>query len=163
MQRSHVTRAASFLAREPARPRIVGVLAQAPGGARELGGVGRGDIAGAAVRDHLEGPARVGGSQHRLLGQERLVRDHPEVLVDGRVVDGEAAGVERRELVLVDAPRELGAAVQPRSAASDSSRTRSGPSPAITTRSAGSSAAASSRRSFPAARSSRPTERTKSP
>ena len=58
----------------------------------------------------------------------------PEVLVDRRVVDGEAARVEVGEL----APRRPGPSKRtrpsrPRSRASSSSRSRSGPSPAITT------------------------------
>ena len=100
MQLSQVTRAAMLPARLPVRARLVRVLAQAPGGARELGGIGRGDEPRAAVGDDLERAAGVRRRQHGLLGQERLVRHHPEVLVDGRVVDGEAASVERGELRL---------------------------------------------------------------
>ncbi len=42
-------------------------------------------------RHRLERAARVVRGDDRLLGQERLVRHQPEVLVDRRVVDGEAA------------------------------------------------------------------------
>src|SRR5207248_3978044 len=49
---------------------------------------------------------------HRLLGEERLVRDHPEILVDRRVVDGEAARVEIRQLALVDSAGEAHAPVE---------------------------------------------------
>ena len=92
--------------------RLVRVLAQASGRARELAGLGCGDEPGAAVGDDLERSAGVRRGQHRLLREERLVRHHPEVLVDGGVEDGETAGVERRELGLVDPARELGAPVQ---------------------------------------------------
>ena len=61
------------------------------------------DDSGAAIGDDLEGAACVGGRHHRLLGQECLVRDHPEVLVHRGVVDSEAACVQTRELFLVDA------------------------------------------------------------
>ena len=88
------------------------MLAEPPRGAGELGGVGSGDEPRPTVGDHLERPARVGRRQHGLLGQERLVGDHPEVLVDRRVVDGETACVQRGELGFVDAAGELGAAVQ---------------------------------------------------
>ena len=163
MHASQVTRAASRCPRCPNARASSGCSRSRAARARELGGVRCGHEPRAAVRDHLERAAGVGRRQHRLLGQERLVGNHPEVLVDRGVVDGEAAGVERGELVLVDAAGELGAPVQPRSRASDSSRSRSGPSPVTTTRSAGSSAAASSSRSIRFARSSRLTERTKSP
>ena len=68
---------------------------------------------GLAVADDLERAARVGRRHDRLPGEERLVRDHPEVLVDRRVVDGEAARVEVGEPLVVDAAGELDLAVQP--------------------------------------------------
>src|SRR5207244_12365550 len=42
---------------------------------------------GLTVAEDLERPARVGRRHDRLLGQERLVRHQPEVLVERRVVD----------------------------------------------------------------------------
>ena len=94
------------------RARVVDVLAQPGAGLRDGGGRGSQTRPGAAVGDDLERAARVGRRDDRLLGQERLVRDHPEVLVDGRVVDGEAARVEVGELLLVDAAGERRAAVE---------------------------------------------------
>ena len=70
-----------------------------------------GHEAGDAVGDDLERPARVGRRHHRLLGQERLVRHHPEVLVHRRVVDGEAARIQVGELLLRDTAEEARAAV----------------------------------------------------
>ena len=128
---SHVTARRSAVPRDPHGDRLV-----APRGrpaSRERGGDRVGarldDEPGRAVVDDLERPAGVGRRHDRLLGEERLVRHHPEVLVDRRVVDGEAARVEVGELLLGDA---AGEARRGRSA-SDSSRSRSGPSPTITT------------------------------
>jgi len=81
-------------------------------GARKLDGLGRDDNAGLAVANDLERAAGIGRRDHGLLGQERLVRNHPEVLVDRRVVDGEAARVQVGEPLVVDATRELDLAVQ---------------------------------------------------
>ncbi len=66
----------------------------------------------ASVRDDLERPAGVGRRQHGLLREEGLERHHPVVLVDRRVVDGEAARVQVRELALGDAAREASAPVE---------------------------------------------------
>ena len=79
---------------------------------RELGRLGRDDDARLAVADDLERTARVDGRHDRLRREERLVGDHAEVLVDGRVVHGEAARVEVGERVAVDAAGELDLAVQ---------------------------------------------------
>ena len=68
------------------------------------------------VRPVLDGhgdPPRVRGRDDRLLGAVGLVGDHPVVLVDGRVVDGEAGRVELGQLVVADAAGEGGAAVEP--------------------------------------------------
>ena len=111
MQPSHVTRSATAF---PARPHAcasspcAGEVRARP---RELGRLGRDDDAGLAVADDLERAAGVGRRHHRLRGEERLVRHHPEVLVDRRVVDGEAARVEVGEPLVVDAAGELDAAV----------------------------------------------------
>ena len=84
--------------------------------------------------DDLERPAGVGRRDHRLLGEERLVRDHAEVLVDRRVVDGEAASRRgRRARPRRRDPRST-RPLRPRSRASSSSRSRSGPSPTMTHR-----------------------------
>ena len=64
------------------------------------------------VDDHLERPAGVLRRDDGLLGEERLVGHHPEVLVDGRVVDGEAAGVEIGQLVVAHPASEGDAAVE---------------------------------------------------
>ena len=69
--------------------------------------------AGAAILHDLERPARVGRRHDRLLREERLVWHEAEVLVDRRVVDGEAARVEVGQLVVRDAAREDGTAVEP--------------------------------------------------
>ena len=58
------------------------------------------------------GPPASRGRDHRLLGEERLVRDHPEVLVHGRVEDRQAARVEVGELLVVDPAGEADAAVE---------------------------------------------------
>ena len=92
---------------------LVRVLAKAAGGTGELARIRCGDETRATVGDDLERPAGVRRRQNGLLGEERLVRHHPEVLVDGCVVDGEAASVERRELGLADPAGELRATVQP--------------------------------------------------
>ena len=95
--------------------------------------------------------------------EERLVRDEPVVLVHRRVVDAEAARVEIGELVVgLTRPVNVARPSRPRSCASCSSRSRSGPSPAITMRTPGACAAASISRSIRFARSSRLTERMKS-
>ena len=61
-------------------------------------GLGWDDAARGAVVHDLERPTRVGRCDHRLAGEERLVRPETEVLVDGRVVGGKAGGVEIGEL-----------------------------------------------------------------
>ena len=58
------------------------------------------------------GPAGVGGRDDGLLGEKRLEGHHAEVLVHGRVVDGEAASVEVGQLGLVDAAGERHAPVE---------------------------------------------------
>ena len=114
MARSQVTLAATALARAGRRPaRLVEVVAKPgrrPRRPRPASGATTSPVR--AVVDDLERPAGVGRRDDRLLGEERLVRDHPEVLVDGRVVDGEAARVEVGELVVADAAGERGAAVE---------------------------------------------------
>ena len=64
------------------------------------------------IGDDLERAAGVRRRDDRLLGEKRLVGNHAEVLVHRRVVDGEAACVEPRELFLVDAPGEACAPVE---------------------------------------------------
>ena len=64
------------------------------------------------VGDDLERPACVRRREDGLLREERLERNHPVVLVHGRVVDGEAARVEVGELGLGHAAREPRAPVQ---------------------------------------------------
>ncbi len=113
MQPSQVTRSATAL---PARPHAFAsssVRGEVRARLRERGRLGRDDDAGLAVVDDLERPAGVGRRHDGLLGQERLVRNHPEVLVDRRVVDGEAARVEIGEPLVVDAAGELDLAVEP--------------------------------------------------
>ena len=73
--------------------------------------IGIDDAAGRAVVDDVERPAGVGRRDHRLAGEERLVRPEAEVLVDRRVVGGEARGVEVGQLRRVDASREADPAV----------------------------------------------------
>src|SRR5439155_12474591 len=58
------------------------------------------------VGDDRGRAAGVGRDQYRLLREESLERYHPEVLVDRRVVDGEAASVEVGELCGGDPPGE---------------------------------------------------------
>ena len=70
------------------------------------------DAARLAVADDVERPAGIGRRHHRLLGQEGLERDHPEVLVDRRVEDRAAAGVEVCQLRLGDAAGEADAPVR---------------------------------------------------
>ena len=96
MQRSHVTRSASCAAGAPELRRLVGMLAEPgdPAAARRLAGARTSPVA--PVGHDLERPAGVGRRQDGLLGEERLVGHHPEVLVDRRVVDGEAASRRAR-------------------------------------------------------------------
>ena len=61
----------------------------------------------------VEWSARVRHRHDRLLREEGLVRDETVVLVDGRVVDAETAGVEIGQLLVADPPGERGAAVEP--------------------------------------------------
>ena len=70
------------------------------------------DEPGLAIVDDIERATGIGRRDHRLLGEERLVRPHPEVLVDRRVVDGEAAGVEIGKLVARDATTKVDTPVQ---------------------------------------------------
>src|SRR5205823_4994076 len=92
--------------------RVIDVLAQPRTCFRERCRPRLTDDPGAAISDDFERAAGVGGRDHRLLGQKGFVRDHPEVLVHRRVVDREAACVQTRELLLVDATREARAAVE---------------------------------------------------
>ena len=62
--------------------------------------------AGAPVLDDLERAAGVRRRDDRLLREERLVRDEAQVLVDRRVVDGEAARVLLGERGVVEPPGE---------------------------------------------------------
>ena len=159
-QASQVTRSAIAL---PARPHAFASstwLGEVRAGPGELGGLGRDDDPGLAVVDDLERAAGVDRRHDRLPGEERLVRDHPEVLVERRVVDGEAARVEIGEPLVVDAADELDLAVQPGGEPLEplavgpvAGRSRS--------RSPGSRFAASISRSIRFARSSRFTESTK--
>ena len=71
------------------------------------------DETGATVGDDLERPAGVRRRQHRFLGEECLVRNHAEVLVDRCVVDDEAACIEVGELLLVDTSGEARPSVEP--------------------------------------------------
>ena len=112
MQLSQVTRAASSCPAAPNASASPRCSRSQPAASASAGALGRGDEPGAAVAHDLERPARVGRRQDGLRGEERLERHHPEVLVDRRVVDGEAAGVERGELRLVGEPGELDAAVE---------------------------------------------------
>ena len=75
--------------------------------------VGLADEAGLLIQHDLEWPAGVACRHHRLLREERLVRDEAEVLVDGGVEDAEARGVQARELGVVDPPDEPEAVVEP--------------------------------------------------
>ena len=113
MARSQVTsRAIAF----PARPNEAASsrCSRSQPSARAISsGVGRDDEPGGAVRDDLERPAGVGRREDRFLGEERLERNHPVVLVDRRVVDGEATRVEIGELGFGHAAREARAPVQP--------------------------------------------------
>ena len=59
------------------------------------------------VAHDLERSAGVVRRDHGLLGEERLVRDHPEVFVDGGVIHGEAPRVEVGEPLVVDPAGEL--------------------------------------------------------
>ena len=160
--RSHVTSRAIALPGATVGRGLVAVLAQPAERPGDLLRVRRDDEPGRAVRDDLERAARVGRREHGLLREEGLERHHPVVLVDGRVVDGEAARVQVGELGLGDPAREPCAPVRPRSRASCSSRSRSGPSPVMTSSRPESRAAASISRSIRFARSRRFTERTKS-
>src|SRR5581483_9114796 len=63
--------------------------------------IGCGDEPGLAVAHDLERAARVVRGDDGLAGEECLVGNHAEVLVDRRVVDGEAARIEIDELVVV--------------------------------------------------------------
>ena len=113
MQASQVTRAASSLPARPYASASSGCSRRRPAARGELGRVGRGhEPVRPSVTTSSGPPASVVVSTG-FSEQERLVGDHPEVLVDRRVVDGEAAGVERGELGLVDPAGELGAPVQP--------------------------------------------------
>ena len=67
---------------------------------------------GLAVDDDVERPACVRRRHDRLAGEERLVGHHPEVLVDRRVEDRAAAGVELGELLGVDPAGEPDPAVE---------------------------------------------------
>ena len=69
-----------------------------------------------SVADDLERAPGVRRRQHRLLGEERLERDHPEVLVHRGVEDREAAAVEVGELLLGHASGEPRATVERASA-----------------------------------------------
>ena len=134
--RSHVTCSATTL---PACPQVRAsslVLAEPRARLRD-GRAARGSQTSPVLRSthDLERPARVGRRDDGLLGQERLEGHHPEVLVDGRVVDGEAAGVEIGELVVAHAAAKVTRPSRPFRRARSSSRSRSGPSPATTPRS----------------------------
>ena len=65
-----------------------------------------------AVVDDVQRPARIARRHDRLLRHERLVRNHPVVLVDGRVVDAAAARIEIGELGLGHATGEGRAPVE---------------------------------------------------
>jgi hypothetical protein len=79
------------------------MLAEEADGPGDRVGARLDDEAGAPVGDDVERAAGIGRGHDRLLREERLVRNHPVVLVDRRVVDGEAACVQVGELGLADA------------------------------------------------------------
>src|SRR5262249_18301168 len=93
--------------------RLVDVTAQPRARRCERGRAWLAHQPGTAIGDNLEGAAGIRCRDDGLLREERLVRDHSEVLVDRRVVDGEAARIEIRELLLVHAAGEARAAVEP--------------------------------------------------
>ena len=138
--RSQVTSAAIALPGAAEGCGLVGVVAQPDGRRGDRRGLGGDDAPGRAVVHDLERPAGVGRGDHRLAGEERLVRAEPEVLVDRRVERREAGRVEIGELRRVGrGPAKRTRPVERRGrATSCSSRSRSGPSPATTTWSDGS-------------------------
>src|SRR5437879_4502349 len=83
---------------------------------RRLGERRRGrldDEPGAPVGDDLQWAAGVGRRQDGLLGEERLERDHAEVLVDRGVEDAEAACVQIGQLGIRYPAGEARAPVEP--------------------------------------------------
>ena len=162
--RSQVTSAASAC---PARPstRASSTCSRSHAHASATARASRlADDPGPAVGHHLERTAGIAGRHHRLVREERLVRHHPEVLVDRCVEDGQAAGVEVARAR--PRPRGRGSGCVRRGAARRRApRAGRGPDrpPRRQPRSSWSRDAASIRRSTRFARSSRPTERTKSP
>ena len=66
-----------------------------------------------AVVHDVERASGVGRRDHGLAREERLVRPHAEVLVDGRVEDRRARRVELREALRADAALEAHATVEP--------------------------------------------------
>ena len=161
MQASQVTRSATRLAGASPAP---SPRRRARRGTRRprasSAGSGATTTPGLAVVDDLERAAGVERRHDRLAGEERLVGDHPEVLVDRRVVDGEAARVEVGEPLAVDAAGELDLAVRARRRAARAARGR-GRRRRSRRAAPGSRFAASISRSIRLQRSSRLTERTK--
>ncbi len=116
MARSQVTSSAIAF---PARPNVAASSRCArsqPAALRQLGGVRGHDESRPVVEDDLQRAACVRRGQNRLLGEERLERHHAVVLVLRRVVDGEAAAVEIRELGVGHATGKASTAVEPASA-----------------------------------------------
>ena len=87
------------------------MLAEVRACLRELPRIGGDDEPRLAVVHDLERAPGIGCREHGLAGEERLEGHHAEVLVDRRVVDGEAACVQIGESVIVDAAGELDPAV----------------------------------------------------
>ena len=92
--RSQVTSSASRLPASPHRRGLVDVVAQPRYCVRDGARLRGDDEPRLTVEDDVERPTRVGCGDHGLLREEALVRPHPEVLVDRRVVDRAAACVE---------------------------------------------------------------------
>ena len=89
------------------------MVAKPDGRGGDGGGVGSDDTPRRSIVHHLERPTRIGRRDHGLAGEERLVRPHPEVLVDRCVEGGKARRVQVLELLGRDAAGETHAARQP--------------------------------------------------
>ena len=85
--RSQVTSSASCLPAAPNAAASSSCVAEPRGRARHRRRLGRDDEPRPAVVHDVERAAGVGRRDHRLAGEERLERPHPEVLVDRRVED----------------------------------------------------------------------------
>ncbi len=110
--RSQVTSSASALPRRPiAEASSTWSRSHATASATARGS-GDDDEPRLTIADDVEWPTRIGCCDHRLLREEALVRPHPEVLVDRRVVDRAAACVEVGETLWAHPPFEAHAAVE---------------------------------------------------